>query len=277
MKKTNEFVDGVVRKIIFEDEGAIAETVVYEYQDRKVICFSVQSGCPVGCVFCGTGNKFIRNLTEMEICEQIREGLKGKEYPRVQLMFMSMGDPMLNWANVKNVAQVYMSMGYYFFISTVGFKMPEVLDDIIKLGGIYHRFGLQFSLHRTTDAERSKLFRNQALPYLSIHEMSDVGTRFRRASDNQAYFNYIVTGCETSNDIQRLKVIMGMGHHLTLSVMCNIQSPKKSDAKPANDLFELLKNYGHVSLFDPAGQDTIGAGCGQLLYTQKKFKELGRI
>jgi 23S rRNA (adenine2503-C2)-methyltransferase len=63
------------------------------------------SGCPVGCTFCGTGKKFICNLTAEEIVQQIVEVLtdKGIEHDinsrceKFQIMFMSMGEPMLNW------------------------------------------------------------------------------------------------------------------------------------------------------------------------------------
>ena len=65
--------DENVCKYIFQKEDAIAEAVLYKYgsyEDRTVLCVSVQSGCPVGCSFCGTGSTFVRNLTSQEIVEQ---------------------------------------------------------------------------------------------------------------------------------------------------------------------------------------------------------------
>jgi 23S rRNA (adenine2503-C2)-methyltransferase len=62
--------DKRVFKYVFEPGNAIYEAVVYRYPNwntRTVICCSVQSGCPVGCTFCGSGGKFIRNLTDEEI------------------------------------------------------------------------------------------------------------------------------------------------------------------------------------------------------------------
>lgn len=50
-----------VWKYIFESDNAVAEAVLYQYESfykRTVICCSTMSGCPVGCVFCGTGKKY---------------------------------------------------------------------------------------------------------------------------------------------------------------------------------------------------------------------------
>ena len=88
-----------VAKFIFADDKAITEVVAYKYQNRGVVCFSTMSGCPVGCVFCGTGKKFIRNLTFGEMITQIEIALEwiGKQ-DKIQIMAMSMGEPMLNIA-----------------------------------------------------------------------------------------------------------------------------------------------------------------------------------
>ena len=65
--------DTNVRKYVFTNEGehgAVAEAVLYKYptyDERTVVCFSVMSGCPMGCRFCGTGEFFIRTLTADEI------------------------------------------------------------------------------------------------------------------------------------------------------------------------------------------------------------------
>ena len=66
------------KKINFKKDIAV-ESVLYKYnsyRERTVICCSTQCGCPVGCVFCGTGKFFIRNLTCDEIIEQVDTVLK---------------------------------------------------------------------------------------------------------------------------------------------------------------------------------------------------------
>jgi adenine C2-methylase RlmN of 23S rRNA A2503 and tRNA A37 len=81
--KIFESSDTNVKKFVFEwgasavTKKGIAEAVLYrygEYAKRTVICCSVQSGCPVGCTFCGTGKFFVRNLDWHEIVEHIYVG-----------------------------------------------------------------------------------------------------------------------------------------------------------------------------------------------------------
>jgi 23S rRNA (adenine2503-C2)-methyltransferase len=107
--KVFESSEGNVWKYVFTSDDAVAEAVLYKYgkfSKRTVICCSTQSGCPVGCKFCGTGNKFIRNLMWHEIVDQINSIVQDKNIDpncceRFQIMFMSMGEPMLNWNQVE--------------------------------------------------------------------------------------------------------------------------------------------------------------------------------
>jgi len=65
--------DSSVSKFVFTKKDAVAEAVLYKYPDfhtRTVICCSTQSGCPIGCRFCGTGDNFVRSLTAAEIVDQ---------------------------------------------------------------------------------------------------------------------------------------------------------------------------------------------------------------
>lgn len=280
--KMIEDKENFVRKIIFEDETAITETVLYNYDNRAVICFSTQSGCPVGCVFCGTGNKFIRNLTYYEMEEQIEKALsilKAEQKPkRIQIMAMSMGEPMLNWTNVSLIAEAYLNKGYSFFISTIGINDVFILNDFARIGRWHKKFGVQFSLHECNDGPRLRLFRNKNLSYMPIRDMLGFGAYFQKETGNKAYYNYIAKGDETDEELRWLAEVM-KNNHLTCSVKCNTKKTEKSDPylaiDIANKISELSGYEAEVSVFNPAGQDTIGGGCGQLLYVQEKMKNFG--
>ena len=97
--------DANVSKFVFTKKSAVAEAVLYKYptyEARTVICCSTQAGCPVGCRFCGAGDYFIRSLTAEEITHQPTyllesNGIDAERVGRLQIMFMSMGEPLLNW------------------------------------------------------------------------------------------------------------------------------------------------------------------------------------
>ena len=74
--------DKNVAKFVFTKGNAVAEAVLYKYptyEERTVICCSTQSGCPVGCRFCGAGDYFVRSLTAEEIISQPEYLLKHKD------------------------------------------------------------------------------------------------------------------------------------------------------------------------------------------------------
>jgi 23S rRNA (adenine2503-C2)-methyltransferase len=89
-----------VAKFVFRKDDAVAEAVLYKYPDyktRTVICCSTQAGCR----FCGAGDYFARSLTAEESISQPGHLLslvdcRPEEMGRLQMMFMSMGEPLLN-------------------------------------------------------------------------------------------------------------------------------------------------------------------------------------
>ncbi|HYX76023.1 MAG TPA: radical SAM protein, partial [Gaiellaceae bacterium] len=88
--------DGTVKALFRTHDGHPVETVLMRYRDgRRSICLSSQSGCPLTCTFCATGQmRFGRNLTPSEILDQ------ALHFRRVEAVdhavFMGMGEPMLN-------------------------------------------------------------------------------------------------------------------------------------------------------------------------------------
>ena len=266
---------GIVSKFIFESDNAIAEAVVYRYNDRGVICFSVQSGCPVGCVFCGTGKRFIRNLTKDEMIFQIETCLpliEGKD--RIQLMAMSMGEPLYNFDNIP-IAE-YLQKGYYVFLSSVGLLSFDY-TKVISLAAVFDKFGFQISLHDWDQTRRiEKLGSHKNL--LPIQKLTDLSKEYLLRSGHLMYFNYIATGRETEDDVHELLHIVRFGH-ITVSVLCPNEF-SKGDPGPAKRLSCMILDVNpnqSMKLFDPMGQDTIGGGCGQLLYVQERLKAINIV
>lgn len=274
-----------VSKYIFEKPDAITESVLYKYptyEERTVLCCSTQSGCPVGCEFCGTGKKFIRNLSYSEIVEQVKTvfndiQLDTNKCKRLQIMFMSMGEPMLNWMNTQRAIKIL--NGEYpnaeLLLSTVGIKDYEVMRDLIKLSIERPKVGLQFSLHESTDFERNKLipFKNK----LSIRELRNFGIEWHKATNRPVFINYCVTANNsTMPDVDILMDLFPPNvFNFTFSVVCT-SSPEQSKIDCSKEMQvmtqEFIKEGYNVRQFNPAGQDDIGGGCGQLWYVQDWMK-----
>ena len=282
--------EGNVWKFVFTNKEAIAEAVLYQYesfQKRTVICCSVQSGCPVGCGFCGTGKKFIRNLSTSEIVSQIEEVLKAKglkdsikDCEKFQIMFMSMGEPFLNYCQLDN-ALILLSTTYpnaQLLVSTIGVNAPEHFIDFLEVSKGNSKIGLQFSIHESLDANRNKLipFKNK----LTLRQIRDYGIKWNKETKRPVYLNYCITEDNAyPDDINRLKDLFSPeSFYFTFSVVCEADETMKGKAYDLHGRIEevmasFIEDGYNVRKFDPAGQDDIGGGCGQLWYVQDFLKQ----
>jgi 23S rRNA (adenine2503-C2)-methyltransferase len=98
-------IDGTLKVLLHLVDGLSVEAVLMRSKrGRNTICLSSQVGCPLGCSFCATGQMgFKRNLTDWEICQQVllfARILKPENQKISNVVFMGMGEPMLNYANV---------------------------------------------------------------------------------------------------------------------------------------------------------------------------------
>jgi len=282
--------EGNVWKYVFEFEKAVAETVLYRYEnfyERTVLCISVQSGCPVGCNFCGTGKKFLRNLTSSEMVAQVDHVLTDMNIvntfniKKFQIMFMSMGEPMLNYENVKEAIKVLNSkhINAQLLISTVAPKKTKEFLDFIELSKKISKIGLQFSIHEANDKRRDEL-----IPYknkFNLREIRDLGILWHENTNRNVYLNYCISDDNHElSDINRLKDLFPPTiFNLTFSVICssdeNLKDKGFKELSIINKVSNSFMEDGYnVRVFDPAGQDDIGGGCGQLWYTQEYMKNL---
>ena len=278
-----------VWKYVFDFGDAVAEAVLYKYEsfyDRTVLCISVQSGCPVGCRFCGTGKKFIRNLTTFEIIGQVAECLRdmdieniGKYGKRFQIMFMSMGEPLLNIDEVRP-AIVELNFKYpnaELLLSTMGPKNPVTFEKLCNISEYIDKVGLQFSVHETFNVRRDRLipFKNK----LNLREIRDAGLEWNRRTGRPVYINYCI-GEHNQNffAMDRLKDLFPPTiFNFTFSIICSADETMKDagyrNHENISQIVNMFVEEGYnVRMFDPAGQDDIGGGCGQLWYVQQWMK-----
>lgn len=272
-----------VKKYVFEKNDIAIESVLYRYptyEERTVLCISTMCGCPVGCRFCGTGDYFVRSLTADEIVGQaayILEtqigGLNPNEINKLQIMVMSMGEPLLVKALEQAFHKLYNAYpNAQLLISTSG---PDIdYDWVIKMSKDIPTVGLQFSIHESTDLARNKLipFKNK----LNLQGISDIGYLWAVKTGRKPFFNYCAHERNTTAyDIREIRRLFNPSiWNATVSVICERnefeQSTNDHQRNLAIEFGNKLVEAGYdVRVFDPAGQDTIGGGCGQLWYTQQ--------
>lgn len=275
-----------VWKFVYKKIGAVAESVLYRYptfEERTVICCSTMSGCPVGCRFCGAGDYFVKALSSEEIVSQVVHSLDvhdidGNEVNKLQIMFMSMGEPMLNF---RNLAQAICTLSARFpeaklLISTIG---PDVdYGPLRELSAVIPGVGLQFSVHEPTNEARGKL-----IPFKKKLDLAGIvreGEKWHAAVGRKPFFNYCAhEGNVSDRDADRLLSLFNPAvWEATISVVCErdelVCAANERQRELARDFSNsLLDREFNVRVFDPAGQDDIGGGCGQLWFVQQWMRE----
>lgn len=282
--KTVKSSDENVMKYVFEKDSAVAEAVLYKYptyEERTVICCSTQSGCPIGCRFCGSGDYFVRSLTAEEIVDQPRKlledtGVDPAKIGRLQIMFMSMGEPMLNKKLEQAIETLYeLYPNAALLVST---SAPDVdYSWMMELSKRVPTVGLQFSVHESTDEARNAL-----IPFKKKLNLADIAARgeeWHRATGRRPFFNYCVhEKNNTQEDVNRLAALFNPAiFNATISVVCerdeHVAAANKRQEQLASDFSGMMVQAGYdTRVFNPAGQDDIGGGCGQLWFVQDWMK-----
>jgi 23S rRNA (adenine2503-C2)-methyltransferase len=166
--------DGTVKTLFRTSEGHPVESVLMRYRDgRRSVCLSSQSGCPLTCTFCATGQmRFGRNLTASEILDQALHFRRLESVDHA--VFMGMGEPMLNLDAVLGAARALPDVGMTWrrtTISTVGWlpglrRFVDEVEEPIRLA---------LSLHAPAPELRSEL-----MPVNDRYPLADVLAECRR-------------------------------------------------------------------------------------------------
>ena len=183
--------DGTEKFLFRLADNEAIETVAIPEGDRVTLCISSQAGCALQCAFCATGAMgFSRNLTPFEIAGQVREmRLIDPPIPVTNIVFMGMGEPMMNWKAVDVALTILndpVGLGIgarHITISTVG-----VLPGIVALGQRAEQFRLAISIHAPNDPLRQELMPiNTKYPLAQVIDAAKV-------FDRRVTFEYVMLG-----------------------------------------------------------------------------------
>jgi 23S rRNA (adenine2503-C2)-methyltransferase len=159
--------DGTIKALFSTGDGRPVEAVLMRYRDgRRSLCLSSQSGCPLTCRFCATGQmRFGRNLTASEIVDQALHFRRTEDVDHA--VFMGMGEPMMNLDGVLGACERLPEIGITnrrTTVSTVGW-----IPGIERLTATPMPLRLALSLHAADEALRSEL-----MPVNDRFPLSDV-------------------------------------------------------------------------------------------------------
>ena len=183
--------DGTEKFLFRLHDGQHIETVSIPEGDRLTFCVSSQAGCALRCAFCATGLMgFARNLETYEIAGQVRElALLDPPLIASNIVFMGMGEPLLNWDAVDKVltilndAQGFGIGARHVTVSTVG-----VLPGIEALAARPEQFRLAISIHAPSDELRHTL-----MPINTKYPLADVIAAAGQF-DRRVTFEYVMLG-----------------------------------------------------------------------------------
>jgi len=180
--------DGTEKFLFRLHDGEHIETVAIPEGSRLTLCVSSQAGCALQCSFCATGAMgFSRNLRIHEIAGQVREVVLLTGKVPTNIVFMGMGEPLMNWKAVDptltilNDEEGFGIGARHITVSTVG-----VLPGIVALGERREQFRLAISIHAPSDALRRTL-----MPINTKYPLSQV-IEAARVFDRRVTFEYVM-------------------------------------------------------------------------------------
>jgi 23S rRNA (adenine2503-C2)-methyltransferase len=172
---TQRSEDGTIKMSFRLFDGHIIEGVLIPSGTRMTACISSQVGCNLACKFCATGLiRYVRNLFFDEIFDQvaiIRETAMAEyKQPLSHIVYMGMGEPMLNYHNVlKSAERISAEDGLGMSPQRITVSTVGVAPMIRQLGDDKVRFNLALSLHSAMNEKR-----NQIVPYNLRNTLEDL-------------------------------------------------------------------------------------------------------
>lgn len=271
---TQYSADGTVKSRFKTREGHMVEGVMIPTESRMTACVSSQIGCSLSCKFCATGYlqrkrnlEFDEIVDEVVLINQQAEKINGKKLSNI--VFMGMGEPLLNYSNVlKAIERISSPDGLGMSPRRITVSTAGVSKMIRQLGDDEVRFKLALSLHAANDKKR-----NEIMPINesnNLESLIDALNYFYRKTKNEITLEYILF--KDFNDSiadadELIKVYRQVPADLVNIIEYNpidlAKFEKPSEEKVAAFMDYLERHKVNARLRKSRGKD-IDAACGQL-------------
>ena len=271
---TQTSADGTVKSRFKTWDGHLVEGVLIPTQSRYTACVSSQIGCSLSCKFCATGYmERERNLEFDEIYDEVVlinqqcEKIYGKKLTNI--VFMGMGEPLLNYKNVlRAIERISSPDGLAMSPRRITVSTAGVAKMIKQLGDDKVKFKLALSLHAATDQKRHEIM--PVNDTNNIKSLVDALNYYYKQTKNEISFEYILFNNfnDSLKDADELiKIYRQVPADLVNIIEYNpidfAKFEKPSEEKVMVFMNYLEKNRVNARLRRSRGKD-IDAACGQL-------------
>lgn len=265
--------DGTIKYGLRLHDNHLIESVLIPTNTRLTACISSQVGCSLTCKFCATGYmKRLRNLTHAEIYDQVYLMMQQAEEhfgrPLTNVVFMGMGEPLLNYAHVVNgIDKITSEEGLHFSAKRITVSTAGISKMIRKLADEKPKMRLALSLHAANDVKRNEIMpinETNNLPELKSALIEYYNKTKERITLEYIVFNNINDGLEDAKEL----------YDFAKSFPCKIniieynpidQATYQNSTEDKIDQFsKFLERKGIVVNVRRSRGKDIDAACGQL-------------
>lgn len=259
-------------------DNHLIEGVLIPTTERMTACVSSQVGCSLTCKFCATGYMDRkRNLNADEIYDQVvligKQAHENYNKPLTNIVFMGMGEPLLNYANVlKSIERITADDGLNMASKRITVSTAGIAKIIKKLGDDEVKFNLALSLHAANDTKRNEIMPiNEANCLVALAEALKY---FYAKTKNPVTYEYIVF--DNFNDtLEDAIELAKFCKHIPCKVNIIEYNPisfatfENADGDKIDAFANYLKGCGvNTNIRRSRGKD-IDAACGQLAVKDK--------
>lgn len=265
--------DGTIKIGFTCADNRVIEGVLIPADNRMTACVSSQVGCSLSCSFCATGFlKRDRNLEAGEIVDQIialnKEALNHFNLPLSNIVFMGMGEPLLNYDNVmRSIDLITGPDGLGMSSKRITLSTSGVARNIIRMADEGKKFNLALSLHATTNEKRLQIMDiNKSNPLELVLEALNY---YYKKTGNKITFEYILFNDFNDSDedakqlIKLCNKVPSFVNLIEYNTVEEVAFEKASNERFTRFVSILEKGGVDVKVRKSRGKD-IDAACGQL-------------
>lgn len=265
--------DGTIKNAVKLHDGLVVESVLIPTATRTTACVSSQVGCSLDCKFCATARlKRMRNLNPDEIYDQVvaidRESRLYHDRPLSNIVFMGMGEPLMNYKNVlKSIEMITSNEGLGMSPKRITLSTSGVPKMIKKLADDEVRFNLAVSLHSAIQETREEI-----MPFAKQFTLEDLKESLEywyAATNKMITYEYVVWDGINDND-EHIQALVKFCKYVPSKVNLIEYNPiddgmfQQADNAAINKYIEALEKHRiPVTVRRSRGKD-IDAACGQL-------------